>query len=295
VELVRRQLAGAKSRGEPAPSMLVRGPSGIGKTKFAKASAKEYGSSLILAHGSESAAELASKFRTVKAGDFLFIDEAHLLVPTAQELLYPVIDEHRLPSPSEPSAKAADSSAYIDIEPCTVVLATNEPGKLQNALRKRMELEIYLGYYSSREMKEIVDRLATELGLVVSPQSSNAIAKVSNGLPRDAKHLLQKLRRHMPDSQNRQLTLGDVRQFLRDWHIDAKGLHTADRSYLRFLLREGGASLASLASHLGTDQDDVMYEIEPRLRRLKFFKIDGKRMLTDAGRAWIERTEKVSR
>jgi Holliday junction DNA helicase RuvB len=260
----------------------------VGKTKFAWACSAEYGSALIYAHGSESIAELIAKCRDAKAGDFLFVDEAQSLATAAQELLYTVIDEQRVPKVGEESAESSDASSFIEIEPCTVVLATDTPGRLRNALRKRMELDIRLDYYSSREMRAIVDRIAADLNLLLSPQASNAIARVSGGIPRKAKHYLQILRRHILDAEDRQIAITDVRRFLRAWGIDDKGLSKVDRRYLRFLLNEGKASLAALAAHLGTDEEDVAREIEPTLRRLGFIKIDAGRRLTTAGHEWIE-------
>lgn len=295
VDLLRRQLVGAKARGEPFPPTLFSGPSGVGKTLLAESLAAEYGTVLTLANGYDSVAELSDKFLRVNVCDFVFIDEAHNLTAKSQELLYHVIDQSRIPLWDQKGNDASEpDTQYEDVQPCAVILATDQPGKLRNALEKRMELNIRMGYYTQREMKEIVDRLAADLGLLISPQASNQIARISGGLPRKARHHLQNLRRHFLDAEQRQIGVPEVRQFLREFGIDSKGLGKVERDYLRHLLQTASASLDSLALHLGMDADFVRRQIEPTLRRAGFIVIgSGGRRLTETGRNWITQASKT--
>ena len=290
MEPLRQQLAGAKCRGEPFPSTLLAGPSGIGKTLLAKSLAAEYGTEVILAHGRDSPADIAAKFRSAKANDFVFTDESHGLVVKAQELLLSVIDDRTVPNFADVD-EATDGErpgTTVKIEPCTVVLATDQPGKLRNALLKRLELKVSLDFYPNREMREIVDLIASELNMLLSPHAANQIAKISGGLPRLARLHLLKLRRHFPHAEDRQISVEDVRQYRACFGIDANGLELEDCRYLRYLCDTAKASLQSLAFHLGVDLAYVEAQIEPKLRRLRFISVgSGGRTLTSLGHEWI--------
>ena len=124
----------------------------------------------------------------------------------------------------------------------------------------------------------------------MSPHGARLIAEVSGGLPRKAKHHLQNMRRHIPGAQSRQIHLKEVRRFLREFGVDAKGLTAQDRLYLSYLRDVGSASLESLAICLGLDAPYVRQQIEPLLiqqHRLVVIGPSGRR-LTPAGKQWIE-------
>lgn len=289
VNLLRRQLAGAKKLAEPFPNSLFLGPSGVGKTLLAESLAAEYGSSLIVANGVDTIPELTAKFVSAKAFDFVFIDEAHGLPSMAQELLFSVIDNRQLSTPEKSKDDETESGPqFVTVEQFSLILATDRPGKLLNALQKRIPIKIALGYYGLREMREIVDKLATDLNLLISAQASNQIARVSGGTPRTTRLHLENLRRHVPNAEKRQINIAQVRRFLHDFGIDEKGLGKVERSYLRYLLSTAPASVESLSLHLGLDVEYVRRQIEPVLSRADFILIgSGGRRLTEAGRNWI--------
>lgn len=296
VDLLRRQLAGAKSRGEPFPTTLFSGPSGVGKTLLAESLAQEYGTQLIETNGHESLEEFAVRFTSARTGDFVFVDESHRATPRVQELLYDVIDKQRIPNIFDRDDESDHDSPFFSINSCTVIMATDQPGKLMNALVKRAELHIRLGFYADREMREITDRLAADFGLLISPQGCGLIAKSALGLPRRAKHLLLNLRRHYTDAEFHQLSASEIRKFFSAFGIDLKGLEKMERDYLRVLAKSGRSSLDSLSLSLGVDVDFVRRQMEPILTRAGLVTIgSGGRSLTDAGRAWITQTTPKSR
>src|SRR5437016_6268044 len=96
VAQLRRELAGSMARGEPMPHALFTGTSGVGKTQLARALASERGAKLVRIMGTVSLEELIAKLKRLCDGDFLFIDESHNLKPLLQELLFEVIDRHKV-------------------------------------------------------------------------------------------------------------------------------------------------------------------------------------------------------
>lgn len=293
-----KQLDGAKVRAESFPHILLIGPSGVGKTLLGESLAAKYGTPMVYVMGDITLPELRDKLTSLGMHDFLFIDEAHNLQPKCQELLYLAIDKKQIPRRETESSDQAEEdvevgvekSPFIPINSFTTVLATDQPSRLQNALQKRMGITERLHRYNQHEMEEIVDHLAAGKKLLISPQARNLLARVSCGLPRKAKLLLENLQRHYPNCMKVQIRIKKVRQFLRAFEIDAKGLGRTERNYLRYLLRNDKASLESLALHLDEGLRCVRREIESVLHRLGLIRIgSGGRQLTDRGRKWIER------
>jgi holliday junction DNA helicase RuvB len=295
VDRLRRLGDGAQARKEAYPHCLLWGPSGLGKTLLARSLAKAYGSGFLETRGQLSREELIAKFTTVRPHDFIFIDESHLLKGTAQDLLLEIIDN--LPT-TPPKSKAADTRSEegpperIPVPPCTIVLATDQPGALCNALRKRMAEQVPLRLYRVAELKEIAENIAKNIDILISPQAGRHLAIVAHGLPRTVRHYLQGIRLMFPESETNQITLRDVKEFLSERGVDAHGLGPEDRNYLMYLHAVGSASFESLAIHLGLGRDTqfVRQEIELKLFHLKLVKIGtAGRQLTDLGKQVAER------
>jgi Holliday junction DNA helicase RuvB len=291
VALLRRQLEGAQARGEPFPHTLLHGPSGVGKSLLAGALAAEMGTGIVEAMGYDDRPTLVKKLARLRPHDFLLVDECHRLGPLEQELLCEAIDGDRLPSASRRRGEPkADGDEEAGLPPWTVILVTDQPGRLLDALRKRVVITQCLSHYPEKELKEIVEVLASRADLLLSPQSAWLIARVAGGLPRRARHLLQNLRLYFPDAESRQLGLEQIRQFLAADGIDRAGLGRLERHYLRAIARLDGASLESIGLMLGCDPAYVRREIEPMLvwRGLVRIAPSG-RQLTAAGQEWVHR------
>jgi Holliday junction DNA helicase RuvB len=290
VRIVTRQLVGAKARTQPFPHAQFFGPSGVGKTFLAMAIAKEFGTNLIIASGYDKTEDILSNLQKLNVCDFLLVDEAHNMLPRTQEALYSVIDSQCLPEwaggTSHTPAGAAAASRKIN--PSTIILATDQPCLLLNAMRKRIALSVELLLYSPQEMKEIVDILASQMDLLLTGQASYKIATLSRGLPRQAKQHLQKLRFHFPDAVQPKIGVAELDDYLRTFGIDDKGLTPLDRAYMSSLQVFGTASIETLAGSLVRSVDWLKQEVESYLLRLHFIKIGARgRQLTNIGIDWL--------
>jgi Holliday junction DNA helicase RuvB len=258
----------------------------VGKSLLARALAAEMGTKVTVAMGYSDKAALADKLGHLEACDFLLIDECHRLGYPEQELLCELIDADSIPAPE---ARRAATVTRVAIPPRTLVLATDRPGRLLDALHKRMVVDVALGYYAIAELKEITATMASQIGILLSPQGAKLIAEATGGLPRRARHFLANLRYYYADSGARELGKREILEYFEAAGVDATGLGPQEVSYLRVLDRLGTASLESIALALGDDPDFVRRRVEPTLvrRGLAEITLSGRR-LTQPGRLWIQ-------
>jgi Holliday junction DNA helicase RuvB len=291
VDLLRRTLGGAQARNEPFPHTCFHGTSGAGKTLLTRALASEMGINVIESMGYDGRATLTDKLARLDCNDFLLIDECHGLGPGEQELLCEAIDHGSIPPlEPKPAAGQADSGSRVSLPPWTLVLATDQPGRLLNALHKRIDFQVTLTYYNLGELKEIVEAMAVPANLLLSPQAAKLLAEASSGLPRRAKQHLQLLRLYYPRSESQQLGILEVREYLDAHGFDQTGLTRQECRYLEGVARLGASSLESIAQALGSDPTFVRRQIEPVLSRRGLVRITPSgRQLTDAGREWASR------
>jgi Holliday junction DNA helicase RuvB len=275
---------GAIARGEAAPHMLFQGPSGTGKSMGADTLRKRAGTT-VTKFLNATVGEIVDRLTTLKASDIVFFDECHNLANDVQEMLFEVIDSDQVPGQS---ASPNASTEPIKIQKLTLIFATDQPGKLLNALIKRIPLTVQFRLYSTSELKEIVARIAARRKILLSAQAARQLASACNGLPRRAEHHVNNLRLSFADSERRQLGIEDVRDYLTGLGLDEHGLGTNERKYLRFLRRNKVASLESLAGHLGTDSEYVKSQVEQQLRFRGLIAVGRNgRVLTKKGREWV--------
>jgi Holliday junction resolvasome RuvABC ATP-dependent DNA helicase subunit len=293
VRFLRRQLQGAQALSRPCPHLLLVGMSGMGKTRLAHSLAKEYGSTCQVVLGKATPTQLCEVLIKLRMGDFLFLDEAHNLPRDSQELLFQVIDDNgRITDRLEeqhpvPPEKRADGKLLV--EPVTIILATDQPGTLINALHKRMEHRIRLSDYSEPELIEIAANSATEIGLLLTAQAMRIVAKASQGQPRRAKQILGGIYLHFHRQGQSQLGIDEVRGYLSEAGMDEAGLDREQLDYLRQLARRGRASLETLANLLGVDPPYARSQIEPGLVKIGYLRIDkAGRCLAKAGKQWVQ-------
>src|SRR5919112_340133 len=88
----------------------------------------------------------------------------------------------------------AARSVKIELPKFTLVGATTRAGLLTTPLRDRFGIPIRLEFYDVDELERIVARGARVLGIGMSPDGANEIARRARGTPRIAGRLLRRVR-----------------------------------------------------------------------------------------------------
>src|SRR6476659_10827145 len=149
-ERVKEQLAifieAAKGRDEALDHVLLAGPPGLGKTSLAQIIREELGVGLRTVAGPAlEKKDIAAILTALEPRDVLFVDEIHRLNRSAEEILYPALEDFRLDIVFGQGAAAR--TLTLDLPPFTLVGATTRTGLLTTPLRDRFGMTFRLGYY----------------------------------------------------------------------------------------------------------------------------------------------------
>ena len=212
------------------------------------------------------AGDLAALLTNLEERDVLFIDEIHRLNPAVEEVLYPAMEDFQLDLiiGEGPAAR----SVKIDLSKFTLVGATTRAGLLTNPLRDRFGIPIRLNFYTEAELELIVNRGARVLGIGMSADGANEIARRSRGTPRIAGRLLRRVRdfAHAAGVDKIDRKLAD--RALLQLEVDAAGLDAMDRRYLTVIAENyggGPVGVETLAAALSEPRDAIEEIIEPFL------------------------------
>jgi Holliday junction DNA helicase RuvB len=213
--------------------------------------------------------DLAALLTNLEDGDVLFIDEIHRLNPAVEEILYPAMEDRALDLMigEGPSAR----SVRIDLPKFTLVGATTRQGLITTPLRDRFGIPVRLTFYSVEELEKVVRRAASLLGLIVTDDGANEIARRSRGTPRISGRLLRRVRDFAQAAGAAQVDAKVADGALTRMEVDKLGLDAMDRRYLTMIadLYGGGpVGVETLAAGLSEPRDTIEDVIEPFLIQL---------------------------
>ncbi|MDO8600253.1 MAG: Holliday junction branch migration DNA helicase RuvB [bacterium] len=265
----------AQKRKEPIEHVLLYGPAGLGKTSLAYLIAREMNTNIRITSGPaiERVGDLASILTNLIPGDVLFIDEAHRLNKTIEEVLYPAMESRTIDIiiGKGPSAR----TIQLELPPFTLVAATTRIGMLSGPLRSRFGGTFRLDFYTEEEIGKIISRSAKLLGVTLNDDARSLIEKSSRFTPRVANRLLKRVRDYAEVHGTGVITKEMAEKALALLEVDERGLEPTDRRILHAIINKfqgGPVGLQTLAAASAEEIETIEEVYEPYLMQIGFLE-----------------------
>jgi Holliday junction DNA helicase RuvB len=132
-----------------------------------------------------------------------------------------------------------------------------------------------LDFYDVDSLAIIVRRSADILGIPISTDAANEIARRSRGTPRIANRLLRRVRDYAEVKHEGKVDTTIAKEALQMLEVDDYGLDDIDRKLLTAIIERfhgGPAGLNALASSIGEDRGTIEDLYEPYLIQIGFLQ-----------------------
>ncbi len=270
-EGLRIAIQAAKERGEVLDHILLHGPPGLGKTTLAHVIAAEMQANLVQTSGPalERGGDLMGILTNLEEGDILFIDEIHRLGRAVEELLYPAMEDFCVHFVLDRGVHAR--TLRYRLRPFTLIGATTRAGLLSAPLRERFGIFFHLDFYTPEELAQVVRRSARILGVEITEEGAQEIARRSRGTPRIANRLLRRVRDFAQVRADGRITREVAAEALSFEGVDELGLDALDRAFLRVIAETyggGPVGIEAIAASLNEEPDTLVEVVEPYLLKI---------------------------
>ena len=135
-------------------------------------------------------------------------------------------------------------------------------------MRERFGIQIRLNFYEPEELKSIVIRAASLLGIEIVEEASLELARRARGTPRIANRLLKRCRDFADMETSGVITLALVEKSLSKMSIDLEGLDQMDCRILGAIIEKfggGPVGLNTLSAAVSEEKDTIEDVYEPYL------------------------------
>lgn len=279
-------IGAAKGRKEPIEHVLLYGNPGLGKTTLAHLIARELGANIKITSGPalERVGDMAAILSSLETGDILFVDEIHRMNRTIEEVLYPALEDFSLDIVlgKGPSAR----TVRLALNRFTLIGATTKLSLLSSPLRDRFGATYNFSFYEPNEIAAIIERNAKILGVNITSDGVQEVAKRARRTPRVANRLLKRVRDYAQVKNHNSLTGELVKDGLALMDIDEHGLDSVDREILKTIVSKfkgGPVGLQTLAAATSEEINTIEDIYEPFLLQMGFLQRTPRgRMATEA-------------
>ena len=237
--------------------------------------------------------DIAAILTALEPRDVLFVDEIHRLNRSAEEILYPALEDFRLDIVFGQGAAAR--TLTLDLPPFTLVGATTRTGLLTTPLRDRFGMTFRLGYYDPGAARRRSSAARPPSSASRSPTTrAEEIARARGGR-RASRTASSAGSATWPRSGTRARSRRRSRRRRSSCsRSTARGSSASTASCSRRVaLKFGGGpvGLSTLAVSLGEEPDTIEDVYEPYLLQLGFLQRTPRgRVITELGRGHIGST-----